>query len=88
MNKTEVRNTLEQLRGEIDQLKFREPKSRERVQQLISAIERQLENSDDAAHERIVNQDLAGAIELFEVEHPRLTATLNQIATALSTMGI
>ena len=88
MNKAELRETLESLRGDLDNLKFRETQSRERVQQLISAIERQIENSDDAESNASVSKDLAGAISQFESEHPTLASALGRIASSLSTMGI
>jgi ABC-type transporter Mla subunit MlaD len=88
MNKSELRETLENLRADLANLKFRQPQSRERVQQLISAIERQIENSDDVEGSASVRQDLSGAISQFESEHPTLAGTLGQIASALSSMGI
>lgn len=88
MNKTELRETLESLRVDLATLRFHDPQSRERVQQLVSAIERQIDNADDATGLAQVRSDLSGAIERFEAEHPRLTATLSQIASTLSTMGI
>lgn len=88
MNKVELRNTLESLRTDLANLKFRDPKSRDRVQQLISAIERQIENSEDAEGSEAVQQDISGAISQFESEHPTLAGTLGRIASSLSTMGI
>ena len=88
MNKAELRSTLENLRSDLDQLKFHDPQSRDRVQQLISAIERQIERSDDASASETLRGDLSGAISQFESEHPTLASTLGRIASALSTMGI
>ncbi|MES2490592.1 MAG: DUF4404 family protein [Pseudomonadota bacterium] len=88
MNKVELRETLESLRSDLDSLKFHEPQSRERVQQLISAIERQIENADDADGNASVRQDISGAITQFESEHPTLASALGRIASSLSTMGI
>lgn len=88
MNKVELRNTLESLRTDLANLKFRDPKSRDRVQQLISAIERQIENSEDAEGSEAVQQEISGAISQFESEHPTLAGTLGRIASSLSTMGI
>lgn len=88
MNKVELRNTLESLRTDLANLKFREPQSHDRVQKLISAIERQIENSDDTENSEAVQQDLSGAITQFESEHPTLASTLGRIASSLSTMGI
>jgi len=88
MNKAELRDTLESLREDLANLKFRDPQSRDRVQQLISAIERQIENSDDAEASATVQQDLSGAISQFESEHPTLAGTLGRIASTLSSMGI
>ena len=88
MNKVELRETLESLRTALAHLKFREPQSHDRVQQLISAIERQIDNSDDAEAGATVRQDLSGAISQFESEHPTLAGTLGRIASTLSSMGI
>jgi hypothetical protein len=88
MNKTELRETLESLRTDLANLKFRDPQSRDRVQQLISAIERQIDNSDDADSGAAVQQDLSGAISQFESEHPTLANALGRIASTLSSMGI
>lgn len=88
MNKVELRDTLESLRSDLANLKFREPQSHDRVQQLISAIERQIENSEDAESNSTIRQDLSSAISQFESEHPTLANTLGQIASTLSTMGI
>ncbi len=88
MNKVELRETLESLRTDLANLKFREPQSHDRVQQLISAIERQIENSDDTDNKSAIQKDLTGAISQFESEHPTLANTLGRIASTLSTMGI
>ena len=88
MNKVELRDTLENLRTDLAKLNFREPQSRDRVQKLISAIERQIENSDDGESSEAIHQDLTGAISQFESEHPTLANALGRIASSLSTMGI
>ena len=88
MNKVELRDALESLRKDLANLNFRDPQSRDRVQQLISEIERQIENADDSEGGEAVQQDLSGAISQFESEHPTLATTLGRIASSLSTMGI
>jgi hypothetical protein len=89
MNKQELRETLEQLRGDVQRLSFREENSRARINQLISAIERQLENSSEPATLNPADDaSLAGTLTQFEVEHPKLAMTLNRIVSALSSMGI
>ncbi|MGH8456578.1 MAG: DUF4404 family protein [Stenotrophobium sp.] len=88
MKKEALRETLEQLRADVRNLKFRDAKSAERVNQLISAIERQLENSDDPAGKASLRENISIAIKQFEVEHPALTVTLDRIVSALSSMGI
>lgn len=88
MTKEALRDTLEQLRTDVEALKFRDPQARERVNRLISAIERQLDSADDNALHDDLFEGLASSIKQFEVEHPDLTVTLNRIMTALSSMGI
>ena len=89
MNKQELRETLEQLRTDIRSLSFRDENSRARINQLISAIERQLENASGAAPLASPNDEgLASTITQFEAEHPQLAMTLNRIVSALSSMGI
>lgn len=89
MNKQELRDTLEQLRDDVQRLSFHDENSRARVNQLISAIERQLENSSEpAALNPADDAGLASTLTQFEIEHPKLAMTLNRIVSALSSMGI
>jgi hypothetical protein len=88
MSKEDLRATLERLRSEVDGLAFRNPRDRERMNALISGIERQLKNSrDDDEREELLDQ-IPGAIKQLEVEYPTLTAILSRVITALSSMGI
>jgi septal ring factor EnvC (AmiA/AmiB activator) len=88
MSKEDLRATLERLRSEVDGLAFRNPRDRERMNALISGIERQLKNSrDDDEREELLDQ-IPDAIKQLEVEHPTVTAILSRVITALSSMGI
>ncbi|MGH8460044.1 MAG: DUF4404 family protein [Stenotrophobium sp.] len=89
MNKQELRETLEQLRTDVQSLAFRDENSRARINQLISAIERQLESANVVAPLSSVGLDgLSSTLTQFEIEHPQLAMTLNRIVSALSSMGI
>ena len=87
MSKEDLQATLERLRSEVKGLSFRQARDRERMEALISAIERQLRHSDDGQREELLDA-LPGAIKQLEVEHPTLTAILSRVITALSSMGI
>lgn len=87
MSRHELRATLDKLRAEVAELRFRDPRDRERMQALIAGLERQLRRSDEAGREELL--DLTSqTLKQFEVEHPNLTALLSRIVSALSAMGI
>ena len=88
MSKEDLRATLERLRSEVGSLSFRNPRDRERMHALISAIERQLKHSDDSGQREELLDALPTTIKQLEVEHPTLTAILSRIISALSSMGI
>ncbi|MGH8507756.1 MAG: DUF4404 family protein [Gammaproteobacteria bacterium] len=88
MSETKLREHLERLREEVNDLGAGKPESIERLNRLITDVEGQLENrSDQAGHEDLV-ANVQGAIRHFEVEHPRATAILNDIMVALGNIGI
>lgn len=88
MKKEDLHATLERLRSEVGGLSFRNPRDRERMNALISGIERQLRHSDDAGQRAELLDSLPATIKQLEVEHPTLTAILSRVITALSSMGI
>lgn len=88
MSDEELRQSLEELRSELDRLEAEEAEVRERLNTLISGIETRLDEPGDTMHHTSLIQDLRQSISQFEVSHPRATAILNQIMVTLGNMGI
>jgi DNA gyrase/topoisomerase IV subunit A len=82
-NQQQLDASLKRLRSELESAD--EP-TRERLQALIERVERQLEGGEE--QRRGLIKELEEEIMHFEVEHPRLTAIVNDIMVALSNMGI
>jgi len=80
----QLRETLQRLRAEIEQLGPEDAAAQARLSGLVSDIERRLEGEDDDG----LIGNIKESVEQFEVEHPRATAILNDIMHALSNMGI
>ena len=88
MSDEQLRQSLKQLRSELERLEAEEAQIRERLDTLISGVETSLEKLDDTAHHQSVAQDVRQTISQFEVSHPRATAILNEIMVTLGNMGI
>ena len=59
-----------------------------RVDALIGDLDHQIQNLHDVEHRGSLLDGLRNFAEQFEAEHPKLTATSNQISLMLSGMGI
>ncbi len=88
MDKDELYKSLEALQEEINRLEVSDEAGRERIKHLISDLEIQIENPDDSEQTETLVNKIPKLIEHFEVEHPRITETLNRIMVTLSDMGI
>ncbi len=88
MSDEQLRQSLNDLRSELERLKSEEAQIRERLDALISGVETGLEKPEDTAHLQSLVQDLRQSISEFEVSHPRATGILNQIMVTLGNMGI
>lgn len=86
MSDQQLHADLERLRAEVNALSEDNPNSREKLNLLISDIEKQLDESSEN-DEGLIDK-LKDAIHQFETEHPRATAILNDIMVTLSNMGI
>ena len=87
MTHDKLREDLDKLRAEIDNIAADDYKSKEKLNQLITELESRLESSDKEDNHG-VTQNVKEAINQFESEHPRATAILNDIMVTLSNMGI
>ena len=88
MHSERLRESLEELRSEINSADLSDGPSRERLNRLITDIERKLETPDDAEHHENLVTSVKDSINHLELEHPRATSILNQIMTTLAGGGI
>ncbi|NIM27515.1 MAG: DUF4404 family protein [Gammaproteobacteria bacterium] len=88
MSDDKLRQSLQELRSELDRLEAEEAQIRERLDTLIAGVETRLDKPEDAAHHESLIEDIRQSIAQFEVSHPRTTAILNQIMVTLGNMGI
>lgn len=90
MDKEHLHNKLEQLRGELQEIKSLEEGKQQLLQKLIGDIEKLIEAGENDHHpatERL-GEGLKEGIELFEASHPRATMLMGQVIDALAKMGI
>lgn len=87
MSRAQLEQSLERLRGELETLDAAGDTTRLRA--LIDEVESQLDALESGEDDDGTLVDgLRTQIEQFEVEHPRVTAILNDIMVTLSNMGI
>jgi hypothetical protein len=84
MSREHLQDLLDRLRGELAQLEGSD--SRPRLESLVADLEREL--AAEQAEGAGLTQELKRRVETFEVEHPRVTAILNDVMVALSNLGI
>lgn len=83
MNEQQMREQLQKLEIELQALPAGSAQ-REAISTLIADIESQLDEGPvEALRER-----LQGAVTVFEAEHPRVAAVLNNIIVTLTSMGV
>ena len=87
MSKENLRDDLERLREEVNQLTDSSIDTRDKLNVLISDLEQRLENENDEDDSGLI-ENIRDYISSFETQHPRATAILNDIMVTLSNMGI
>lgn len=87
MPEQQIRENLEKLRAEIDQVAESDTQTKARLIALINDIEASFDPEQESGDIRLV-QNIREAVAHFETEHPRTTAILNDIMVTLSNMGI
>ena len=88
MTNENLKNDLDKLRGEINSVSENDPQAKQRLNSLISNLEKRLEDSALADDDDGLIENIREEIANFEAEHPRATAILNDIMVTLSNMGI
>jgi len=87
MSDEKLREELERLRTEADNLKADDAAGREHIDKVIAQVEKRLDEEQENDDEGLL-EHLQNAIAHFEVEHPRAAAVLNDIMNKLASMGI
>jgi capsule polysaccharide export protein KpsE/RkpR len=87
MTRIKLKESLERLQAEIDELKSISGPERTELETVVRNIRRALER-DEQADSTDLKEKLNSTIVRLEASHPRLTAVLNDIMVTLSNMGI
>ncbi len=82
-----LRQSLTELRSELERLEAEGAEVRERLDALVAGIETRLDTPDDTAHHHSLVRDLRRSTLKLEVSHPRATAILNRIMATLGNIG-
>ena len=86
MNKQTLQDKLEQLRTELAASQL-DAKTHAVLSSLVADIEHALASEDGKSDEPLSEQ-AEDLVLKFEADHPQLTSALNQVAVALSNLGI
>lgn len=84
-SKRKLDEGLRRLRSELEGA---DETTRKRMEAWVERVERRLAEGAGKAVQPGLLQELEEEIMHFEVEHPRLTAIINDIMVAMSSMGI
>ena len=87
MSDEQLRQSLTELRSELERLEAEEAEVRERLDALIAGIETRLDAPGDIAHHHSLVRDLRRSTLQLEVSHPRATAILDRIMATLGNIG-
>jgi len=90
MDKQQLHNRLEQLRGELEEIESVDEGEQQLLQTLMSDIKKVIEAGESDHHHVSdpLGEGLKEGIELFEASHPRATMLMGQVVDALAKMGI
>jgi hypothetical protein len=88
MSKEDLHKIVERLRAEVGSLEKDAGPVKDRVSGLLSDLEHQVQDLDDAGHRATMRDRIAELIGQIESEHPSITGMLEQILTALASLGV
>ena len=90
MPKTQLRERIQELLGELDQVEIDDSEARARLESVLADIRSAVD--DSAAEERDGDESLLErfneAARHFEESHPTLTSLVGRVAESLSNLGI
>ncbi len=88
MNTESLHAKLEQLRTELAGVSQLDDKTHAQLRALVADIERAIESEKDKLEGEPLSEQVEDLVLKFEADHPQLTSALNQVAVALSNLGI
>ncbi len=89
MQKHQLQETLAKLHGELSDQQEIDDDTRQLLKKFADDINRLLDDDAASADEvEPLSEQVQDLILKIEADHPRLTAALNQVASALANMGI
>jgi hypothetical protein len=90
MDHSELRDTLEKLHQELEQIDYLDDESRQRLERLMGDIRTVLdrEGPSSTEHYKSLYDQLMDGIQRYEISHPNLTAAMRHTLDILSGAGI
>ncbi len=90
MDKQQLRDRLEELHGELQQINSVNENDRQLLQRLNGDINKLMEAGDSDQHHVYdrLGEGLKEGIERLEASHPRATMLMGQLVDALAKIGI
>ena len=88
MSEQDLYEALERLHAEIERLGEKDAVLKQRLNELIVDVEKQIQGEVDEEQAAGLIDKLQQQVEQFEAQHPQVTGILNQIMLTLSNMGI
>ncbi len=87
MSEQDLKESIEKLRREVDALPDDDVDARQRLNTIISELDKKLEEPGTEDHHGLVS-NLQDSIKELEARHPDTTTLLNNIMMTLANMGI
>lgn len=88
MSQQKLNDTLQELKAQIAGLKLDDAETQRKLQSLVDGLETKLRSPEDSEHHHNLVEEVRDTVQHFEVEHPRITAILNDLMMTLSNLGI
>jgi len=89
MEKQQLQEALTKLHGELSEQQQLDDSTRQLLRKFADDIDRLLDDNESATGDvDSPSEQVQDLVLKFEADHPKLTAALNQIASALANMGI
>ncbi|BBL72440.1 DUF4404 family protein [Methylogaea oryzae] len=88
MSQQKLNDVIHELKNQIASLEVSDAQAKQKLQSLVEGLEEKLRSPADAGHHHGLVEEVRDSVEHFEVEHPRITAILNDLMMTLSNMGI